>query len=231
MSSLIFRMKTEQRLQLLLVYIGTDRITQRLVVIHCLIVIWTEDWTVAFWPEEKWTHIISNCKKHNNTWWQKCSHWHYTLYELCPALSICLADGSFKPGVPSTKATPPVNSMLAPCQPFRRDNVRDRIKTPSEGWRRGSHEKDKIMSWSFFHHIGSLCYPFPSLSPSLLLLVTLSLLHGDSDTAEMLHLNDILDESHTNQTVSTLENFFFSPAQTPSQRHTGRLSPLTDHTE
>lgn len=55
---------------------------------------------------------------------------------------------------------------------------------------------------------------FPSPYPSLLLLVTLSLLHGDSDTAEMLHLNDILDESHTNQTVSTAVKFF-SPAPTP----------------
>lgn len=70
---------------------------------------------------------------------------------------------------------------------------------------------------------------FLSLSPSLLLFVTLSLLHGDSDTAEMLHLNDILDESHTNQTASIAEKFYF-PHTNTSQRHIGRLQPLTNCT-
>lgn len=59
----------------------------------------------------------------------------------------------------------------------------------------------------------------PFASPSLLLLVTLSLLHGDSDTAETLHLHDISDESHSSQTPSTSEKCPTSPAA-PPPRHT-----------
>lgn len=83
------------------------------------------------------------------------------------------------------------------------------------------------MSWSFFHHVGFLCYPLlSSLSLPLLLSVTLSLLQDESDTAELLlHLSDIQDESHTSQTLSTSEKFFgffllFPPTPTP---HGGRM--------
>ncbi len=48
-----------------------------------------------------------------------------------------------------------------------------------------------------------------SLPPSLVHFLTLSLLHGDSDTAEMLHLNEISDESHTSRTLSISEKFIF----------------------
>lgn len=46
-----------------------------------------------------------------------------------------------------------------------------------------------------------------ALSPSPVLFLALSLLHGDSDTAEMLHLNDIPDESHTDRPLSDFQCF------------------------
>lgn len=46
-----------------------------------------------------------------------------------------------------------------------------------------------------------------ALSPSPVLFLTLSLLHGDSDTAEMLHLNDIPDESHADRPLSDFQCF------------------------
>lgn len=48
----------------------------------------------------------------------------------------------------------------------------------------------------------------PSLPPSLVLFLALSLLHGDSDTAEMLHLNDIAWVTLQSDAVHRWEVYF-----------------------
>lgn len=74
--------------------------------------------------------------------------------------------------------------------------------------------KEEVRPPSFFHPLSFLCFPLPlsaSLpphSPSPLSL-SLSLLHGDSDTAEILHLSHTLDESYASQTPSISQKFLF----------------------
>lgn len=91
--------------------------------------------------------------------------------------------------------------------------------------------KEEVRPPSFFHPLSFLCFPLPlsaSLpphSPSPLSL-SLSLLHGDSDTAEILHLSHTLDESYASQTPSISQKFlfflsscfFFLPGKTKSNQ-------------